>query len=519
MAVTGRIDGVPSEVWDEEVLAPQFGYEAQALLPHYVSIEKVLLLEYRRMGLVDPQGAAAIAGRLDELTPELIRADPRDNMSDIFFAMERHVARGGTAPFAAWHVDRSRNDFQACGQLLSCRENVRALAGDLVALGRTAAARAAELPDSPMPGYTHAQAAQTITPAFYLSALSEETLAAARRLLTTYDEIDRSPLGAGSMAGQELPWDRDRMAGLLGFREPQPHALVSVASRSWALAVTSELSNFAVLLSRFTTDLMTWSGAGFGFVDFPDALAGISAAMPQKRNFPVLERIRGRCSHVVGCATQLAFAQHGTPYANSVEVSKEAGRHLPAQFAALRSALRLAHTALATATFRTDRMREACEGDFLGAFTLANQLTLEAGVPWRTAQVIAGAYVRAAIAKGLPAATPDGPLLAAIAEEHGHRVPEPAEMLSGSLDADKAVRVKHSAGSTHPDAVRTMLAAQERGFREVSEQWRLRGEAADVAAARVDALLAVEGVGAGSAEGIGGNSAVGTGEGTPAGAP
>ncbi|GHF37095.1 argininosuccinate lyase [Kitasatospora xanthocidica] len=490
MAVTGRIDGVPSEVWDEEVLAPQFGYEAEALLPHYVSIEKVLLLEYRRMGLVDQEGTAAIAGRLDELTPELIRADPRDNMSDIFFAMERHVARGGTTPFAAWHVDRSRNDFQACGQLLSSRENVRALADGLIAFGRTVAARAAELPDSPMPGYTHAQAAQTVTPAFYLSALSEETLDAARRLLATYDGIDRSPLGAGSMAGQELPWDRERMAALLGFRQPQPHALMAVASRSWALGVASELSTFAVLLSRFTTDLMTWSGAGFGFVDFPDDLAGISAAMPQKRNFPVLERIRGRCSHVVGCAAQLAFAQHGTPYANSVEVSKEAGRHLREQFAALRSALRLAHTALATATFRTDRMREACEGDFLGAFTLANRLTLEAGVPWRTAQVIAGAYVRAAIAKGLTAATPDGPLLAAVAEEHGHRVPEPGALLAGSLDADRAVRVKRSTGSTHPDAVRAMLAAQDRGYREVAGQWRLRAETASAAAARVDALLA-----------------------------
>jgi argininosuccinate lyase len=489
MTVTGRIDGIPSEAWHEEVLASQFGYEVEFLLRHYVAIEKVLLLEYRRMGLVDAAGAAAVAERLDSVNPQSLRADPKENMSDISFALERHVATGPAAPFAAWHVDRSRNDLQACAQLMSAREQLSTIAGELLEFGRAAAVLAGGCADIPMPGYTHAQAAQVITPGFYLAALSAETLATSQRLLRTYDEINASPLGAGTMAGQELPWDRERMAGLLGFARARPHALVAVASRGWALAIASDLSNFAVALSRFCTDLMAWGGSEYGFLDLPDALAGISAAMPQKRNFPVFERIRGRCSHVTGCAFELALGQHKTSYTNTVEVSKEAGAHLRTQIETLHSTLRLALAVVRGLAFRADRMRDACVEEYLGGFTLANRLTLESGIPWRTAQVIAGRYIRQAIDRGLAPAAPDGSLLAEIAAGLGYPVKHPAELLTATLGVDAGLRAKRSDGSTHPEAVAAMLAAQDKEFAALAEQWALRRRAVTAAASRVDTLL------------------------------
>ncbi|GGU56623.1 lyase family protein [Kitasatospora aureofaciens] len=490
MTVTGRIVGIPSEVWHEEVLAPQFAYEAEHLLRHYVAIEKVLLLEYRRMELVDDAGTAAIAARLDGVSPETVRANPQENMSDISFALERHVAAGPVEPFAAWHVDRSRNDLQVCAQLMSAREQVRALAADLLAFDAAVRELAAGAVEVPMPGYTHAQAAQVVSPGFYLAALSYETLAAVRRLLAAYDEIDASPLGAGSMAGQELAWDRTRMAGLLGFARPQPHALVAVASRGWALAIAAEAANFAVALSRFTTDLMAWGGSAHGFLDLPDELSGISAAMPQKKNFPVLERIRGRCALVAGSAAELAAAQRNTPYTNTVEVSKEAGAHLRVQTEALRSTLRLAHAVVAGLEFRSDRMRAACEEEFLGGFTLANRLTLDEGVPWRTAQIIAGRYIKVALDKGLAPADGDAALLSAIAEEAGHRLAGPEALLAASLSVEAGLRAKTSVGSTHPEQVRATLTELLGEHERLTGRWAERDAAVRAAADRVAALLA-----------------------------
>lgn len=474
MAVTGRIDGTPSDVWHEEVLGPQFAYEAEHLLPHYVAIERALLREYLRMGLVDPAGAAALDTRLGSLDVDAIRADPQRNMSDISFALEHHVQSGPTPPFAAWHVDRSRNDAQVCAQLMSARRHFTAVAADLVDLGRAVTALAVRHTDTPMPGYTHGQAAQIITPGYHLAALAAETNAALRRMLHTYDETDACPLGSGAMAGQELPWNRARLAADLGFARPQSHALVGVASRTWTTAMAADLAGYAAVLSRFTTDFMTWGGSGFGFLDLPDDLAGISAAMPQKRNFPVLERIRGRCAHVAGRAADLVAGQRNTPYSNTVEVSKEAGAHLYTQVRTMRSLLRLTHAVVTGITYRTDRMRSACAEDHLGGFTLANRLTLDCGIPWRTAQIVAGRYIKRAVERGLEADTPDPGLLRACADESGYEAEPAAKLLAESFDVDRGLRAKRSAGSAHPDSAGELLAGEVRELDRLDVEWSHR---------------------------------------------
>jgi argininosuccinate lyase len=477
MRLTGRIDGTPSELWHEEVLAPQFDYEAEHLLGSYVAIEKVLLLEYLRMGLVDRAAASGLADRLDLVTRERLRADPRENLSDIAFALERFAVDGRDVAFPAWHVDRSRNDFQACAQLMAARERLLGVARHLLAFARAAGRRAAQCAEMPMPGYTHLQPAQVVTPGFYLAAAVEETLAVLRRLGVTYAEMDSSPLGSGAMAGQELAWDRERMARLLGFSRVQPHALVGVASRTWALNLASDLSGYGIVLSRLATDLMAWSSGAYGFIELPDELSGISFAMPQKKNYPVLERIRGRSAHLTGYAVAIAIGHRATPYANTVEVSKEAGADISPLTDAAISTLRLFTSVVEELTFRADRMRAVCEASFLGAFTLANLLTMRAGVPWRTAQVIAGRYVAEAVKRGRTSSDPDEGALDALLADSGYAVEDAAGMLAESFDVDRCLRAKRSSGSAHPAAVRELLAVQEEALDVAEAEWENRNAA------------------------------------------
>jgi argininosuccinate lyase len=490
---TGRIGGVPSEVWHDEVLAPQFAYEVEALLPWYVAIEKVILAEYLRMGLATGEQVAPLAARLAEITPAVMRADPGHNMSDIAFAIERHVAGGPVAPFAAWHLDRSRNDLQACAQRMYGRDRLLSAVEALLSFGAAAVRLARRTAELPMPGHTHLQAAQVISPGFYLAAVSAETLEALHRLAGTYRQVDLCPLGAGAMAGQELPWDRDRMAALLGFAAPVPHALVAVASRGWVLSIGADLAGYGVALSRFATDLMLWGTAEFGYLDLPDELSGISSAMPQKKNYPVLERIRGRSGHLVAFGVDLAVGQRNTPYSNSVEVSKEAGAHLGRLLDTLGSTMRLFCVVLDRLEFRADRMREACARDYLGGFTLANLMTLRAGVPWRTAQVIAGRYVVAATERGLGPAQPDGELLGGLAADCGHRLTDPADLLAEAFDVDRALQVKRSPGSANPDDVRRLLDAQQAEYAAVAAWCSGRRAAIRDALAGLDRVLRPEG--------------------------
>ncbi|GAA1369449.1 argininosuccinate lyase [Catellatospora chokoriensis] len=473
-AVSGRITAVPSEVLHEEVLAPQFEAEARNLLPWYLAIEKALVLESVRLGVVEREAARRIAVLLDGIGYEHLTADPEQNTSDIAFAIELHVRAGLGKDAPAWHVDRSRNDLQACAQLMYGRDQVAAVAGQLIDLIGVVLDAASRHVDTPMPGYTHLQAAQVMTPGFYLTALVEEVLHVLRRLTASYEELDRSPLGAGAMTGQELDWDRQQLADSLGFRAPVRHALPAVASRGWALAVGGDLSLLGVTLSRFATDLMCWASGAYGFIDLPDALCGISSAMPQKRNFPVLERLRGRSAHLTGLSLDLAIGQRATPYANMVEVSKEAASHLSTLFGETRSLLRLGTTVLAGLRFLPEPMAAACAREYLGGFTLANLLTLHCGIEWRTAQIIAGRYITAAITAGLPPTEPAPELLREAANAYGQQIEGARDLLAQAFSVEQALTRKRTSGSTHPTQVRALMTEQRLEVAEQAARWLTR---------------------------------------------
>lgn len=460
-ALTGRIRSGPHELLRAETLTPQLEFELTTLLPHYVTLERVLLLEYLRMGLLDRTEVAKIDRVLAEVDADTLAPHAHAAMSDLAFSLERYVSeRVGTVP-PSWHVDRSRNDLQSTAQSMYGRERLLQIAEELRRFGRAAIRLAGRHVDDIMPGYTHLQPAQVISPGFYLCGISEQVLHALHRLELTYHTASSSAMGAGAMAGQELTWDRDRMARLLGCGGVHGHSLRAVAAREWPLEATAEFSLLSVALSRFVTDLMMWGSGAYAFIDLPDEWSGISSAMPQKKNFPVLERIRARLGRLGSGHLAVLLGQRNTSFSNTVEVSKEASSGVSETFDTMLSVLILFTAVLDNLTFRTERMRVAAEADYLGGFTLANLLTLRAGVPWRESQVLAGRYIVAAVDARTPPTRPDGTLLERLASEAGHRITGSAELLAEAFDVDRGLVRKRTPGATGPEAVREMLVEHE----------------------------------------------------------
>jgi argininosuccinate lyase len=212
--------------------------------------------------------------------------------------------------------------------------------------------------------------------------------------------------------------------------------------------------------------------------------------MPQKKNFPVLEPIRARTAHLGAAYADIAAGQRNTPYSNSVEVSKEANANVPGAFDDFGSVLRLFGAVLENLDFRAERMREACERDYFGGFTLANLLTLRAQVPWRTAQVIAGRYIVGAVERSLPPAKPDGPLLDALLAEHGCRVADAEGLLAEAMSVPGGLAAKRTDGSTGPEAVRRLLAEQAAEFDRIEAAWAARRGRIQDAEAEIERQLA-----------------------------
>ncbi|MCR8844955.1 lyase family protein [Paenibacillus sp. SC116] len=470
--LTGRIKKTPSVLLDETVLRPQFAYELEHLLPFYLRIEKVMVVESVRLGLMTESAAQEILHVLEQINEHTLTAESQDNMSDICFAIERYVELHVTERSVTWHADRSRNDVQATAQLMFAREQLLSVLAELMAMSDIVQKQAERTATLPMPGYTHYQPAQIITVGFYLAAINEQIGHTIDRLLSLYDKMNACPLGAGAMAGLELAWNREQLAERLGFERPCRHALVSVASKEWMLHIGSELSTFSITLSRFITDFITWGSSEYRFIDLPDELSGISSAMPQKKNFPVLERIRGKTAHMTAYYVDFAMAQRNTPFTNLVETAKEGGSNFIHLISNANILFRLFTTVIEHLHFRENRMYQICSQEFFGGFSLANKLSLQGRIPYRRAQVIAGRYIVWMMEHGRKPSDIDLNQLQQICREQGYKAGLSEVELRNVFDVEHSLYSKITLGSTHPKEV-TCLLAQQKKEREIQRiQWK-----------------------------------------------
>ncbi|TCS92396.1 argininosuccinate lyase [Hazenella coriacea] len=476
---SGRIQKNPHTVLNDEVLYPQLSYEAEYLLHHYIQIEQALLMDYQCMGLMTEEEIQSVLSSFHSLNEDEIRKNAKETMTDIAFCIEKKVFDQLQQPVVNWHVDRSRNDYQACAQKMFAREQLLQVIQQCISLTKLIQQRARQHVYTQMPGYTHYQSAQVISLGFYLSAFTDQLIKEINNFIDIWDQNNLCPLGAGAMAGQELEWDRKRMAEMLGFYDAETHALVSIASRDWTLRMAAAFSNWGVSLSRFVTDFIHWGSSSYRWLDLPDELSGISSAMPQKKNFPILERVRGRTAHLTSYYMDMLLGQRNTPFSNLVEVSKEAGSHVLSMFQTIHSILALFHTFMEHVTFDEERMKKLCFEEYFGGFSLANYLTISAGVPYRKAQVIAGQYITKAIELNQSPLKCDVSLLEQVCVTHEIHVSLDSEVISQIFEREANLQSKKSRGSTHPSEVILMLEQQEHTLNQCEQKWLERRERLD----------------------------------------
>nr|ADK54897.1 diaminobutyric acid synthase B [uncultured soil bacterium] len=377
----------PAEIWAE------LGPISTVDLAHVVMLAEQKLLP------------ADVAGRLLERIAEL-RTTGFAAMVDVpaprglYLAYENLLtAELGTEVGGKLHTGRSRNDIKATTTALRLREQVTALAAELLRLHAILLNRARAYAGTVMPIYTHFQPAMPVTYGYYLTGVA---LAVGRDVLglrQVLAGLDRSPLGAGAVAGTDLPIEPARTAELLGFAGPPVHATDAVASRDGVLRALAAAATAGVTLSRLGTDLQLWSTQEFAFLTFPDRLVGGSSAMPQKRNAFLLEHVKAAAGGAIGAWTAAASTMKSTPFTNSIEVGTEAVGGAGVALAAMSDAVQLAQVLVSGGRPDARRMLRRTHEGFVTATVIANRLVRQ-GVPFRTAHHTVGAAVRAAVDAG-----------------------------------------------------------------------------------------------------------------------
>ncbi|MBW3643668.1 MAG: argininosuccinate lyase, partial [Actinobacteria bacterium] len=344
---------------------------------------------------------------------------------------------------AKLHTGRSRNDQVATDLRLWCRRELTVVGQAVVTLQQVLYERATEAGDAYLPGYTHLQRAQPVLLSHHLLAHGWALARDVDRLVDARRRLDVCPLGAGALAGSSLPLDPDGVATDLGFAARFDNSLDAVSDRDFVAEALFVVALLGVHLSRLGEEVVLWSSDEFGFMALDDAWSTGSSMLPQKKNPDVGELARGKAGRLVGHLTGVLTTLKGLPLAYNRDLQEDKEPLFDAVDQVLLALPALAGL-LASATFRTERMREAADGPAAAAVDLAEHL-VAAGMPFRSAHTLVGELVRDAGESGTD--------LARAVEAHPDLGPAAAALLAPGV----AVRRRTTPGGAGPDPVAVQL--------------------------------------------------------------
>lgn len=332
---------------------------------------------------------------------EVIRQEWKDDKfiikagdEDIHTANERRLGEIiGKHIAGKVHTGRSRNDQVATDMRIYVRENLTKLLQFLSTFIETILKRAESEIDVLMPGYTHLQRAQPIRWAHWLSSYATYFTEDYIRLKQILTRVNKSPLGAGALAGHPYGIDREFLAQALGFDSVIGNSLTAVSDRDFVVESLFWCTLFMNHISRFSEDLIIYSTAEFGFIQCADAYSTGSSLMPQKKNPDSLELLRGKSGRVFGSLAGFLMSIKSIPstYNKDMQEDKEP---LFDALTTVEHSILIATGVISTLTINSKKMESSLTMDML-ATDLADYLVRK-GVPFRETHHISGECVREA---------------------------------------------------------------------------------------------------------------------------
>ena len=354
-----------------------------------------------RAGLLTEDETASVLAALD--TVELELADgtfifaPSDE--DIHTAVERRVTELAGPAGAKLHTGRSRNDQVATDLRLFAKREIGVVIGKVLDLQRVLLARATEVGEASVPGYTHLQRAQPVLLAHHLLAHGWAMARDIDRLVDARGRLDVSPLGAGALAGSSLPLDPAATAADLGFADVFANSLDAVSDRDFVAESLFVLALLGVHLSRLAEEIILWSTDEFGFLGLADAYSTGSSMLPQKKNPDIAELTRGKTGRLIGNLTGLLATLKALPLAYNRDLQEDKEPFFDSLDTVV-LALGAMTGLLASSTFRLDAMAQAANAPTAAATDLAEWL-VASGTPFRDAHAIVGSLVRRSLDEGI----------------------------------------------------------------------------------------------------------------------
>ncbi|MFH1224680.1 MAG: argininosuccinate lyase [Candidatus Diapherotrites archaeon] len=360
-------------------------YDCLASAAHAEALEKAGVLSHAECGALK-KGIAEIIALAKSGNFSISPSD-----EDMHTKIENHLTENLGALGKKIHTSRSRNDQVLAALRLYMKSELSGIKESAKKLASAFGEFAKENNGVPMPGYTHMQKAMPSSVSLWAGAFADSLDDDIKVLDCALEIIDQNPLGSGAGYGVPAPdIDRTLTAKTLGFKKVQQNPIYCANSRGKFEALSlCALSQIALTLNKFATDVMLFSAQEFGFFTVHESLCTGSSMMPQKRNPDAIEMLRAKTNLVNAQLFQALAVMQNLPsgYSRDLQLTK----------GPLISGIETMHECLAVAEIAVKTLgvnREALEkamGPGLYAAERAHELAAK-GVPFRDAYRRVKAY-------------------------------------------------------------------------------------------------------------------------------
>jgi argininosuccinate lyase len=426
----------------------------------------------RDAAIADDRVAAAILTAVDSVQ----RGDPpaTEGSLALIAAFDEWVDSLSAAGAAgAGRIARARHDLAATAQRLVLRD--RALA--LIEAQNAARGALLDLAENHvftlLPVWTDSALLQPTNFAHFLSGTIAPQGRAARRLHGVYEDLDRSPLGAGALAGPGLPVDREETADLLGTEGPVESTFDALSASDHFVAAGESAAAVALPLRRLLSELLLWMRTDPQAIRLADELlAPQDPNLPQFRPPVVLERLITSARRVEQDAFAIASEVREIGYGPVGEAADRAARTTGDALSMARETAE-AFAAMISGPIEINRawLARNAGRDHITTGDLADMLMAEEALDPTAARNIAAITASRAMedeveASGITPAMIDAAALLVIGRELGIEI----ERLGAYLAPRRFIEKRTLLGGPAAPAVREYLA-RERDRLAEDERW------------------------------------------------
>ncbi len=433
------------------------------------------VLMLRDLGVFEDPVLAALLSAMDSVS----RAQPPDEatLRDRIVAFdERLDALTPPGAVGAAAVGRATTDVAATVSRLILRQELLATATSLSGLRQGLHDLASAHVTTQMPAYAASHPLQPTTFGHFLGGIIGPLTRAGTSLPPLYLEINRSPMGAGSMVSGPVAVDRERVAGLLGFDALVENTFDAVAAVDHVTAVASWAEGIATAIRRLLNEMLIWLRTEPGSFRLDERWTAFDPGFPGWTPPAGIEQLVQDARRIEGQAGQARTLVHEVPYAPLMDPDRLL-EPITSALTGLRTLLDASRDLFTTGieinraylANRTGR-GHVTSGD------LAQLLIDEEGIEPATARAITALTVRRAKEEGLEASGITSDMIDAAALMHlGHDLGIEFEVISRYLAPRRFLDRRQATGGPTAAATRAYLDEMQRQL-STTRGWQAEAE-------------------------------------------